>query len=354
MNVLNLMLSRKRGGLERAALDAHEGLARAGCRVTTVLSRGAWILDTWPSQLTHHTMRSFASWDPVAQLNLARTARDVGADVILCHGNRGILNARVARRVAPVIPVCHTTNYSVLKVLAAIDGAIVLTPHYREKLLDAGYPAGRIRLVPNALRLGPEPALPFATAQVTIGALGRIAPNKGFDVLIEACRRLAARGVHVKCIIGGVDLEGKTDSLARLRDAAGLSAEQVQLPGWIADPAAFLRSLDVFVMPSRREVLSLALLEALEAGRPIVCTRVPGLESVFDDGKEGLFVDIENAEGLAEAIAALVASPARAREMAAAARARAAQFDIPVIGARLRTALQDLVQVARTTQAMKA
>lgn len=354
MNVLNLMLSRKRGGLERAALDAHEGLLHAGCTVKSVLAKNAWVGQHWPPGYDQAALASFASWDPLAQLKLARLTARANADVVLCHGNRAILTARRARRHAPVIPICHTTNYSVLKVLDLIDGAIVLTPHYRDKLIDAGFPSERLRLVPNAIRLGPEPAPPFASAQVTIGALGRIAPNKGFDILIEACRLLVERAVKVRCVIGGVDLEGKTEALAALRAAAGLSPEDVHFPGWISDPAAFLRSLDVFVMPSRREVLSIALLEALEAGRPIVCTRVPGLESVFDHGTEGLFVDLEDPRGLADAIASLVAQPEMARAMAAAARRRAAQFDLPVIGRRLSEALHELAALARLGKGAEA
>jgi len=346
MKILNVMMSAKRGGLERAALDAHEGLSLAGASVVSVLPPRSWIVENWKADLPHVTLQSFGAWDPLAQWKLKRLAAQERADVILCHGNRALATVQSARTHAAVVAVCHTTNYSILKKLSSIDGAVVLTPHYRDKLLDAGYPGDRIRLVPNAIRLGPEPPAPFATDRVTIGALGRIAPNKGFDVLVAACRKLADTGLDVRCVIGGVDLEGKVDSLAQLRDAAGLTPAQIELPGWISDPAAFLRSLDIFVMSSRREVLSIALLEALESGRPIVCTRVPGLESVFDDGVEGLFVDIEDAQGLADAIATLVNDRPRALAMAAAARTRARQYDLPVIGARLRQALAELAASA--------
>lgn len=351
MKILNVMMSRKRGGLERAVLDAHEGMALAGAHVTSILPPRSWILDNWQPGLRHLNLASFGGWDLLAQWKLKRIAKAEGAGVILCHGNRALSVAQRARDIAPVIAVCHTTNYSILKKLGAIDGAIVLTPHYRDKLIDAGFPSARIRLVPNAIRLGPEPPAPFAGPTVTIGALGRIAPNKGFDVLVAACRKLADAGVAVRCVIGGVDLEGRVESLAQLRDAAGLTPQQLELAGWISDPAAFLRSLDIFVMPSRREVLSIALLEALEAGRPIVCTRVPGLESVFDDGVEGLFVDIEDVQGLADAIATLVRDRNKALAMAAAARARARQFDLPVIGARLHQALGELAAQALPARA---
>ncbi len=347
MKVLNVMLSRGRGGLERAVIDAHEGLMRAGCDMLSVIPPASWIMQRFPQDWSRRYLRSFGNWDPMARLNLMRVAADFKPDVILTHGNRAVHAARMARRLAPVVVVSHTTNYSVLKALHLIDGAIALTSHYRQKLVDGGFAHAAIRLVPNAIRLGDEPPPPFQNGTPVIGALGRIAPNKGFDILVDACAKLAAKGVPFRCLIGGVDEDGQTHSLAAVRDAAGLSPDQFQLAGWISEPAAFLRSLDLFVMPSRREVLSIALLEALESGRPIVCTKVPGLEDVFTQGKEGLFVELEDAAGLADAIARILADPEKARTMGRAARDRARDFDIAAVGQQLRTALDGLAAAAR-------
>ncbi len=354
MKILNLMLSRTRGGLERALLDAHQGLLSAGCEVTSVFPSEAWIKSHWPPAFDSVPLRSFGGWDPFAVVKLARIADAQKPDLILCHGNRAVRTARLARSRRPVIAVCHTTNYSILKYLGSIDGAIALTSAYREVLVGAGFSGERTKLVPNAIRLGPMPDPPFSGDTVTIGGLGRFNPDKGFDVLIEACAILAKGRPDLRCVIGGVDDEGQVQSLEGERQKAALTSMQLQLPGWIDDAASFLRSIDIFCMPSRREVLSIALLEAMEAGRPLVCTRIPGFDTIFEDGKEGIFVAIDDATELAAAIAAILDDPAKGKRMGAAARERAKAFDVPVVGARLRDALSDIIEVYKRDLAVRS
>jgi glycosyltransferase involved in cell wall biosynthesis len=218
----------------------------------------------------------------------------------------------------------------------------VLTGHYFDVLTQAGYPAARIRTVPNSIRLGDEPGDPPERDVPVIGGLGRLVPNKGFDVLLGALARLKAGGVRFRCIVHGVDDAGGTGGFEAMRDQLGFDADEVSFPGWTDEPQAFLRSLDIFCLPSRREVQSLALLEALAAGRPIVCTRVPGLEQVFTDGVEGVFVDIENQAGLADALDELLRDRGRRLAMGRAARRRARAFDIDAVGEKLRAALEEL------------
>ena len=182
----------------------------------------------------------------------------------------------------------------------------------------------------------PERAIPI------IGGLGRLVPNKGFDILMSACSKLKQRGVPFRCIIHGVDEGGSVAPFERMRDSFDLSSEDVAIPGWTDDPVAFLRSLDIFCMPSRKEVLSIALLEALAAGRPIVCSRTPGLEAILTDAVEGLFVNLGDDIGLADALETMLRNRDLRIRMGQAARLRAADFDISVIGPRLKNALIEL------------
>ena len=342
MRVLNIMMARGRGGLENAALDTHEALTLAGCAVTTVLNASGEMRARFPQAADVISFNSSFAWDPTAGFRLKRCLKHRPFDVILAHGNRAARLAQSLRRQAPLILDCHTTNYSARNMIDDIDGAIVLTQHYRDVMLKAGMPENKMRLVPNAVRIGPEPQALPSRERVIIGGLGRLVPNKGFDVLLEALSILKAERINFHCIIHGVDEQGHTTTMEDLRDKLGLNDADVTFPGWTADPQTFLRSLDIFCMPSRREVLSIALLEALSAGRPIICTRVPGLEDVFQDNIEGLFVDIEDHKALAEALKQLITEPTRRETMGHAARERSRRFDIGTIGIELRDALQSL------------
>lgn len=136
-----------------------------------------------------------------------------------------------------------------------------------------GMPPGRIRVVRNGVEPRRQPATPRPCgAPLRVGALGRLTPQKGFDLLIEATARLMAAGERLEVTIAG---QGRDhDRLARA--AAGLP---VRLVGFCDDVPAYLAGLDVFCLPSRAEGLPLALLEAMMAGLPCLATAVGGIPS---------------------------------------------------------------------------
>lgn len=345
MKILNMMLGTGHGGLENACFDFHEALQLAQCDVTSLLSPKAMVAEKFPPYFKKVSFFHFSQWDPTAGYRLKRIIQKYSFDVILAHGNKAIKSASSIRDIAPLIAVCHTTNYNVKKTLRQIDGAIVLTNHYRDVLLEAGYPYDKICIVPNSVRLGPEPLPHPPRDRPVIGGLGRLVPNKGFDILMQALLILKKKGVPFYCVIHGLDEKNSTQTFVKKRDAIGLTSEDVFFGGWTSDPDMFLRSIDIFCMPSRREVLSIALLQALAAGRPIICTRIPGFEDVFQNSVEGFFVDIENVDQLAHKLKLLLCDHHLRLEMGRRARKRAERFEIAQIGKELRNSLESLIKI---------
>jgi glycosyltransferase involved in cell wall biosynthesis len=92
------------------------------------------------------------------------------------------------------------------------------------------------------------------------------------------------------------------------------------MPGWVDDVLVYLQAADLFVLPSRAEGLSNALLEAMAAGLPVVATRVGGTADVIISGENGLLVPPEDASALAEALTSLFQNTARKEELGCAAR----------------------------------
>lgn len=143
------------------------------------------------------------------------------------------------------------------------------------------------------------PVDPPVNEHLRVGSLGRLDPEKGFEVLVDAIRVLHERGVELDVVIGGTGALG-----AELeRRAAGLPLRFLGpiLPG--AGVAAFLRDLDVFVLPSTfREGRPNVLVEALSCGVPVVATDIPGVGEIVAEG--GLLVPPSDPLALAEAIVA--------------------------------------------------
>ncbi|ADO68417.1 glycosyltransferase family 4 protein [Stigmatella aurantiaca] len=161
---------------------------------------------------------------------------------------------------------------------------------------------------------------------------GRLAPEKGVDVLLEAWALLVRARPEATLVLLG---NGPEEAALRRRVAQlGLGAS-VRPMGAVSDVPAWLRASDVFALASRTEGLPVALLEGMACALPAVATRVGGTPEVLDDGVHGRLVPSENPSALAEGLIEALA-PGTGARWGAAARARVeARFSLDAIAHRL-------------------
>jgi glycosyltransferase involved in cell wall biosynthesis len=151
-------------------------------------------------------------------------------------------------------------------------------------------------------------------------AAGRLAPQKGLDVLIDAAARWRDRNPRPVTVIAGA---GPMAAALRAR-AAALADGDVLLLGPRSDVPALLGAADVVVVPSRWEARALIVQEAMRAGRPVVATRVGGIPDLTGAG--ALLVPPGDPAALAAAVAAVLDQPALAARLGRAASAQATSF----------------------------
>jgi glycosyltransferase involved in cell wall biosynthesis len=210
-----------------------------------------------------------------------------------------------------------------------------------------GVPQSDIEIIPNGIDLGAiATAPPLARAElglpadaIVVGCIGRLVALKGFDAVLAAVARLDAPAVHV--VVAGDGPE--RPRLERLAHELGLEA-RVRFLGVRADVPRLLHSLDIFVLPSRYEGLSIALLEALAAGCACIVSDVP--ELVGTAGPAALAVRSGDVDAIAAALTDLL-DPARRRALGAAAVAAAAPFDIATVAARYERVYRDVLAARR-------
>ncbi len=230
---------------------------------------------------------------------------------------------------------------------------VAVSAPIRAELEGAGIPPALVRSIPNGVDTGrfvpADPAerrrrrraLGLPPVPVVVYA-GRLAREKGVDVLVDAWAEARRRGVVATlCVVG----EGPERAALerRARDHGILGA--VRFAGPAADVAPWLAAADAFVLPSRTEGLSVALLEAMSSGLAVLATDVGGTRDAA--GGAAVLVPSDDPRALAEALSALLAAPERAQTLGEAARRRVlSRFGIGLV-ARRHLALYGEIAAAR-------
>jgi glycosyltransferase involved in cell wall biosynthesis len=149
---------------------------------------------------------------------------------------------------------------------------------------------------------------------LVLGVIGRITPNKGQDVFLQALAKVKEVVPNVYgLIVGDVmpDADGVVRAGSYMADLRRLASElglcdRVQFLGAMEQVSKIYSCLDVLVVPSRREPFGRVLLEALAMKKPVVATNVGGIPEVIEDGVTGLLVSEDDPDALAEAIVRLI------------------------------------------------
>ncbi|MCS6865433.1 MAG: glycosyltransferase [Gemmataceae bacterium] len=276
--------------------------------------------------------------------------RHTACDVLLCHGYKAnILGRLAARRVGiPAVAVSRGWTGESFKVrlyewldrrhLRFMDHVVCVSEGQAAKVRRwCGVPDQRLSVIHNSARLEAftatdptarqrllrffaQPGTPHAGTSLpddgsanrspiteVVLAAGRLSPEKGFTVLLEAARTICAAAATAGIVIFG---EGSLRGVLEARIAELGLTGRVVLPGFRADLDTLIAAADVVVLPSFTEGLPNVALEASAAGVPVVATAVGGLPEVVSDGETGTLVPPGHPAALAQAVLELLRDPA--------------------------------------------
>lgn len=296
---------------ELAGSGVHAELFRLERPLSPAFAR--WLTDA----LRRHRITLAHSHEFTMGVYGAWAARRAGVPhVVTMHGSR-YYAARWRRRIA-------------LRVALSLSGARVAVSQSLARQLshDLWIGARRITTIPNGARqtaaagASLRDELQLHDGEQLAVAVGNLYPVKGHAHLVDALALLAARFPRLHVAIAG---RGELERSLRERAQAARVGDRLHLLGLRADVGTVLAGADVFVHPSLSEGLPLALIEAMLAARPIVASAVGEIPSALRDGAAGMLVPPGDAPALANALAAVLADPARARRLGAAAARRAAE-----------------------------
>lgn len=267
---------------------------------------------------------------------LAAICRRFRPDVLVAHGYSEHLWGRYAGLLAGVPNLVHVehntreryTRWRLAQTrwLARRSARIVgCSEGVREALLERGSPPERTIAIPNGIRLAPfeaADAQPFAQRIPGIVMVARFSRQKDHATLLRAVALLRARGMRPPLLLAGGGKPAHRQAAERLATELGVH-DQVQYLGVCRDVPALLMSHQLCVLATHHEGMPLALLEGMAAGCAVVGSAVQGVREIIDDGVDGRLVAPADPAALAQALEALLADPALAARLGAAARVAA-------------------------------
>lgn len=334
LSVLYFSNSLVRGGAEEHVLTLLRGLDRARFRPHLVCAPEveAALRPDLPPDVEVTALHLRRPGQVGAALSLARLLRARRVDVLHSHLFYASLFASPVGRLCRVPVIVETPHVREHWRRGALKGRFIVDrlagrcvdryiavseANARYLIEEKGLPASKVAVIRNGCDLGrfdsarrPSPGLRerlgFGAADPILLVLGRLEPQKGHRVLLDALPAVRREFPHIRLVCAGEGaLRGELEAQSR---TLGLG-EAVRFVGYQADVGDWLALADLTVLPSFYEGLPLAAIESLAAARPVVASAVDGTPEVVVDGRTGLTVPPGEPAALARALCRLLADP---------------------------------------------
>lgn len=254
------------------------------------------------------------TWGVLYESALGGLLAKTPAVVFTSHGNYPPMAQSLLRRIKR-----HARLALEGRVLRRIDVTVPVSDAMKSEIA-ARTPAARIETIHNGIEVLPlmeAPGRPLRDNVLRLVTVGRMAPVKNHALLLEAVAELR-RDLPVQIDIIGDGPE--RPAMEKLAHTLGIGA-QIRFLGFRNDVHAYLAHADAFVITSDYEGISIAILEAMRAGLPVVATDVGGIRETVIDGETGIVVPPRSRPELVAALRTLATDTARRKALGEAAYA---------------------------------
>ena len=328
VNVLHVITGLGIGGAERVVYSIAKSLDPARYRVIVCCLKEDGIIadEIRNSGVKVINLKSVNPWDVGSVLTLSKIIKEEEIDLVHTHVARAdVIGGFAARlRGIPAISTVHHTYepwerhpfYGGIyrKTLNSFDRVIAVSEAEREYLIRWGnLKPEKITVIYNGVDVSEYEVAPGKDNRKIVGTIARLDSIKGHRYLLKAAKKVIEVMPETKFLIVGDGPERET--LEALTIDMGIK-EHVIFTGWRKDIPDVLSGVDIFVLPSLKEGLGLAILEAMAAKKAVIATDVDGIREVVEDGVTGVLVSSSyDIKGLASAIIRLLSNPEESRAM---------------------------------------
>ncbi len=318
MTFLQYITPSRLAGAEYFFLRVIAHLAEMGHRVIVVTKRDtplrAEIEKIDHPNIQLHAWHTHGKIDPMTLCKLCRLILDERVDVINTHLTTASWQGALAAKITgvPSVAVVHATDRKTW--FQHADHLIAVSGGVKDALIEQGIAPEKIEVLYHGIDLAQYVApLDSATAKTrlglpadarTVGVVASLIPRKGHRFLLEALKNMEATSGPIHLLLAG---EGPLEAELRAQSLEMGLAERVHFLGFRRDIPEIVCAMDVFVLPSLKEGLSIAVMEAMALEKPVVCSAIAGLPEVVRDGQTGFLVPPGDSLALQNALEKLFA-----------------------------------------------
>ena len=244
-----------------------------------------------------------------------------GQTDISCASRLGALKSTIVRRVArKVVFVSENLRRDLQDALPLAPGQAAVIPNGVDT--DAFFPNPDKRI---------RQQLGLTDSDSLVGAVGNIRDPKDYPTFLRTASILCRQNPGYCFVISGEGRGSLFDELLALRASLGLD-DKLTFLGLRADVATVMNNLDIFALSSKTEGCSIACIEAMACGVPVVATRSGGPDLIIESGVSGLLVPVKDPQALADSIGRIANDPALARRLRDAGLQRArSHYSLPAM-----------------------
>jgi len=327
LRVLLVAANSSFGGAERHVVDLANGLSERGHQVRCLVPARLGFRALINSGVKLYEIEGLRSLRRFV-LALTDLVRRANPDIVHLHSPRASVAGRLTLRVLnptwrpAVVSTAHGWIPKRLPLRRLIEASYLWTTGLDDVTIAVSQDTARhfgqpgfVKIIPNGIRrppkLAPYPAL-LSTGPLRLGVLGRLTPEKGLPIALEAYEQVAACTTIRKLELHVYGDGPLLSHLKRLVAARAITG--VHFRGWIdlKDVPRVLATLTALLVTSREEGFPYVVLEAMATGCPVICTAVGGIPEVVRNGQTGWLVQPNDPMAVARAILQLIRNPSQA------------------------------------------
>lgn len=334
-----------RGG-QRQAAYLHEYLHRNGYSTVLICQPGSEFEKYCKSNgLPHKALNMRSEFDIIAGYRIARFCKDIGGQILHLHSGHALavgLWARLFCRKIKLIAVRRVDFHIKKNILSRIkyrnylvDKIICVSDSVRRVLIEDGIDERKLVTIHSGINLnkfndkseykGLKKELGIPENNILVGTVAAIVGHKDYENLINAASIVLKENSNVTfCAYGTGVLEKEMREFVRY---LGIEKNFI-FAGFRRDVEGFLKNCDLFVLASRKEGLGTSILDAQSHGLPVIACRTGGIPEAVTDGVNGLLVEPQNSQQLAEAIIRLSGNRSEREDYGRKALETVKDFDI--------------------------